>query len=82
MAGATAHMTGHFIYAHAKSDIIMYLGATAAALGPCVAPLIRSMTSKLLAPAERGKRIVKKNRLRANRMNFPFGWIIVGQPDV
>ncbi|XP_052746888.1 proton-coupled folate transporter [Bicyclus anynana] len=54
MLGAFAHMTGHFIYAHAKADYTMYIGATAAALGPCVAPLIRSMTSKVLPPAERG----------------------------
>lgn len=54
MLGATAHMTGHFIYAHATSDKLMYVGATAAALGPCVAPLVRSMTSKVLAPSERG----------------------------
>ncbi|VVD02769.1 unnamed protein product [Leptidea sinapis] len=32
----------------------MFVGATAAALGPCVVSLIRSMTSKLLAPSERG----------------------------
>ncbi|KOB75955.1 Tetracyclin-resistance protein, partial [Operophtera brumata] len=30
----------------ATTDKLMYVGATAAALGPCVAPLIRSMTSK------------------------------------
>nr|XP_026500852.1 proton-coupled folate transporter isoform X1 [Vanessa tameamea] len=54
MLGASAHMTGHMIYAHAQTGTMMYIGATAAALGPCVAPLIRSMTSKVLEPAERG----------------------------
>ncbi|CAH0716106.1 unnamed protein product, partial [Brenthis ino] len=54
MLGATAHITGHMTYAHAQTGTTMYIGATAAALGPCVAPLIRSMTSKVLAPSERG----------------------------
>ncbi|XP_045784698.1 solute carrier family 46 member 3 isoform X1 [Maniola jurtina] len=54
MLGAAAHMAGHFTYAHAQTGSTMYIGATAAALGPCVAPLIRSMTSKVLAPSERG----------------------------
>ncbi|KAM3968441.1 lysosomal proton-coupled steroid conjugate and bile acid symporter SLC46A3 [Aphomia sociella] len=54
MLGASAHISGHLIYAHATSDKLMYVGATAAALGPCVAPLIRSMTSKVLPAAERG----------------------------
>lgn len=54
MLGATAHICGHLIYAHAKTDKLWYVGATAAALGPCVAPLIRSMTSKVLPASERG----------------------------
>lgn len=54
MLGASAHMCGHMIYAHAHTNTAMYVGATAAALGPCVAPLIRSMASKVLEPAERG----------------------------
>ncbi|KAI8430933.1 hypothetical protein MSG28_001049 [Choristoneura fumiferana] len=54
MLGAASHMTGHFLYAQATSWKLLYVGATAAALGPCVAPLVRSMTSKVLPPAERG----------------------------
>ncbi|XP_013189337.1 probable peptidoglycan muropeptide transporter SLC46 isoform X2 [Amyelois transitella] len=54
MIGATAHISGHFIYAHARVETLMYVGGAAAALGPCVAPLIRSMTSKVLPTAERG----------------------------
>lgn len=54
LLGATAHMCGHLIYALATTSKHMYIGATAAALGPIVAPLIRSMTSKVLASAERG----------------------------
>lgn len=55
MLGAAAHICGHFIYAHATISNLMYVGGTAAALGPCVAPLIRSMTSKLLPASERGR---------------------------
>lgn len=55
MLGATSHMAGHLIYAQAQSGHQMYVGATAAALGACVAPLIRSMTSKVLDSAERGE---------------------------
>ncbi|KAJ8737252.1 hypothetical protein PYW07_000523 [Mythimna separata] len=54
MLGATAHICGHLVYAHATRDKLWYVGATAAALGPCVAPLIRSMTSKVLPASERG----------------------------
>ncbi|RVE40176.1 hypothetical protein evm_015174 [Chilo suppressalis] len=54
MLGAAAHISGHLFYAHATYDKLMYVGATAAALGPCVAPLIRSMTSKVLPASERG----------------------------
>lgn len=55
MIGASAHITGHVIYAHAIDAKLMFIGATAAALGPCVAPLIRSMTSKVLPASERGE---------------------------
>ncbi|XP_059055159.1 proton-coupled folate transporter isoform X2 [Achroia grisella] len=54
MLGATCHMGGHLAYALATSGELMYVGATIAALGPCVAPLIRSMASKVLPAAERG----------------------------
>ncbi|CAH0703604.1 unnamed protein product [Spodoptera exigua] len=54
MLGASAHICGHLVYAHAKVDKLWYLGATFAAFGPCVAPLIRSMTSKVLPASERG----------------------------
>ncbi|CAK1588674.1 unnamed protein product [Parnassius mnemosyne] len=54
MLGAGAHIAGHLTYAHATTGSALYVGATAAAVGPCVAPLIRSMTSKVLPPDERG----------------------------
>lgn len=54
MIGATAHICGHLIYAHAQTENLLYVGATVAAFGPVVAPLIRSMTSKILPADERG----------------------------
>ncbi|AAN04419.1 tetracyclin-resistance protein [Heliothis zea nudivirus] len=54
MLGAVAHICGHLVYAHAKIANLWYLGATLAALGPCVAPLLRSMASKVLPASERG----------------------------
>ncbi|CAF4751667.1 unnamed protein product [Pieris macdunnoughi] len=54
MLGAAAHMSGHLLYAQATLGSTMYMGATAAALGPCIVSLLRSMTSKVLTPAERG----------------------------
>ncbi|XP_013179411.1 PREDICTED: proton-coupled folate transporter [Papilio xuthus] len=54
MLGAAAHICGHTIYAHATIGRSLYIGATIAAFGPCVAPMIRAMTSKVLPAAERG----------------------------
>ncbi|XP_061704831.1 probable peptidoglycan muropeptide transporter SLC46 isoform X3 [Cydia pomonella] len=54
MLGAASHMLGHFLYAQATVSKTLYIGGTVAALGPCVAPLVRSMTSKILPTAERG----------------------------
>ncbi|XP_022121523.1 proton-coupled folate transporter [Pieris rapae] len=54
MLGAAAHMSGHLLYAQATVGSTMYVGATAAALGPCIVSLLRSMTSKVLSPGERG----------------------------
>ncbi|CAH4038424.1 proton-coupled folate transporter [Pieris brassicae] len=54
MLGAAAHISGHLIYAQATLGSTMYMGATAAALGPCIVSLLRSMASKVLTPAERG----------------------------
>ncbi|XP_063546630.1 probable peptidoglycan muropeptide transporter SLC46 [Cydia strobilella] len=54
MLGATSHMAGHFLYAQATAAKTLYVGGAVAALGPCIAPLVRSMTSKVLPSAERG----------------------------
>ncbi|XP_076236574.1 putative peptidoglycan muropeptide transporter SLC46 isoform X2 [Calliopsis andreniformis] len=53
--GAIAHAAGRVIFALAKIPELFYVGAAVAALGPVVAPVLRSMTSKLIPVEERGK---------------------------
>ncbi|XP_043796786.1 thymic stromal cotransporter homolog isoform X2 [Apis laboriosa] len=53
--GAIAHASGRIIFALAKIPELFYVGAGVAALGPIVAPVLRSMTSKLVTIEERGK---------------------------
>ncbi|XP_035722259.1 proton-coupled folate transporter-like isoform X3 [Vespa mandarinia] len=53
--GALAHASGRIIFALTTIPELFYIGATVAALGPSVAPVLRSMTSKLVPIEERGK---------------------------
>lgn len=53
--GAIAHASGRIIFALAAVPQLFYVGAAVAALGPIVAPVLRSMTSKLVPVEERGK---------------------------
>ncbi|KAG6802743.1 thymic stromal cotransporter isoform X1 [Apis mellifera caucasica] len=53
--GAISHASGRIIFALAKIPELFYVGAGVAALGPIVAPVLRSMTSKLVTIEERGK---------------------------
>lgn len=53
--GALAHAGGRVIFALAYVPELFYVGATVAALGPVVAPVLRSMTSKIVPMDERGK---------------------------
>ncbi|KAI4501384.1 hypothetical protein M0802_003757 [Mischocyttarus mexicanus] len=53
--GAIAHASGRVIFALAKIPELFYVGAAVAALGPVVAPILRSMISKLVPVEERGK---------------------------
>lgn len=52
--GASAHSLGRVFFGLATGSWMMYLGATVAALGPSVAPALRSITSKLVPVEERG----------------------------
>ncbi|KAK2585368.1 hypothetical protein KPH14_010045 [Odynerus spinipes] len=53
--GALAHASGRVVFALANKPELFYVGAAIAALGPIVAPVLRSMTSKLVPMEERGK---------------------------
>lgn len=54
MIGATAHATARFVYIFAEVDWLLYVGATISSLGPVVAPVLRSMISKMVPTTERG----------------------------
>lgn len=54
MLGASAHSLGRIFFGFANGSDMMFLGATIAALGPVVAPALRSITSKLVPIEERG----------------------------
>lgn len=55
MLGAIAHCIARVFYATAEVGWVIYLGGAFASLGPVVAPIIRSMVSKLVSVTERGK---------------------------
>lgn len=54
MIGATAHASARFVYIFAQVDWLLYVGATISSLGPVVAPVLRSMISKMVPSSERG----------------------------
>lgn len=54
MIGASAHSLGRIFFGFATGSKMMFAGATIAALGPIVAPALRSITSKLVDVEERG----------------------------
>ncbi|KAH0953503.1 hypothetical protein HN011_010038 [Eciton burchellii] len=53
--GAIAHAAGRIVFILADRPELFYVGAAVAALGPVVAPVLRSMISKLIPIEERGK---------------------------
>lgn len=55
VVGAIAHASGRIVFVLANRPELFYVGAVVAALGPVVAPVLRSMTSKLVPVEERGK---------------------------
>lgn len=55
MAGAYCFATARFFFALAQIPQIFYVGAAISSVGPVGGPLIRSMTSKVVPAAERGK---------------------------
>ncbi|KRT81904.1 membrane transporter, partial [Oryctes borbonicus] len=55
MLGAICHSVARIFYATASVDWLLYVGGTFAAIGPVVAPVIRSTVSKIIPAEERGK---------------------------
>ncbi|XP_023703575.1 proton-coupled folate transporter isoform X2 [Cryptotermes secundus] len=55
MVGSTAHALARVVFAVAEVSWLFYIGGTIVALGPIVAPVLRSMTSKTVPLSERGK---------------------------
>ncbi|XP_065159331.1 probable peptidoglycan muropeptide transporter SLC46 [Atheta coriaria] len=55
MIGAACHSIARLFYAFADVTWLIYIGGAFAACGPIVAPVLRSITSKLVPVSERGK---------------------------
>lgn len=55
MIGASAHAIARLFFGLATSTVLFYVGGAVSSLGPIVAPVLRSMTSKSVALSERGK---------------------------
>lgn len=55
LMGAPAHAIARVIFAVAEVPWLFYFGAAVSSLGPTVAPVLRSMTSKVVSIEERGK---------------------------
>ncbi|XP_066901544.1 probable peptidoglycan muropeptide transporter SLC46 [Halyomorpha halys] len=55
MIGATSHISARIIFIITEAPEWYYVGAAVATLGPVVAAVLRSITSKLVPQSERGK---------------------------
>lgn len=55
MLGALCHSIARVFFALGQTTLMIYIGGVFAGVGPIVAPVIRSMVSKIVSPAERGK---------------------------
>lgn len=55
MIGATAHTVARIFYSTATVSWVFYTGGVFAAVGPIVAPVIRSIVSKIVSSSEKGK---------------------------
>ncbi|XP_022916345.1 probable peptidoglycan muropeptide transporter SLC46 isoform X2 [Onthophagus taurus] len=53
--GALCHLIARIFYATAQVGWLLYIGGAFAAFGPVVAPVIRSIVSKMISSDERGK---------------------------
>lgn len=55
MIGASAHMLCRVFYASAQTPALFWVGGAVSCLGPIVAPILRSLTSKVVPTNERGR---------------------------
>lgn len=55
MIGAAAHAIARLFFGLAETPFMFYVGGVISSFGPIVAPVLRSMTSKVVAVKERGK---------------------------
>lgn len=55
MLGALCHSIARIFFALSESTALIYVGGAFAGVGPIVAPVIRSVVSKIVSPAERGR---------------------------
>ncbi|XP_059483676.1 proton-coupled folate transporter [Neocloeon triangulifer] len=55
LVGAAAHAAARVVFILAEQPYLLYVGATLSALGPIVAPVIKSMVSKVVPLRDRGK---------------------------
>nr|XP_023016601.1 proton-coupled folate transporter [Leptinotarsa decemlineata] len=55
MIGAAAHTTARVFYSTAKETLAFYIGGVFASFGPIVAPVVRSLVSKIVTSSEKGK---------------------------
>lgn len=53
--GTMSHAIARIVFALAEVPWLFYLGASIASFGPVVAPVLRSMSSKLVPHQEKGK---------------------------
>ncbi|RZF42731.1 hypothetical protein LSTR_LSTR014312 [Laodelphax striatellus] len=53
--GCLAHASGRMIFTIAQQPSVLYVGAAVGSLGTIVAPVLRSITSKLIPASERGR---------------------------
>ncbi|KAK0076231.1 hypothetical protein PV326_010932 [Microctonus aethiopoides] len=56
--GALSHAVGRILFASAAQPSLSYAGAAVAAIGPIVAPVLRSMMSKVVPINERGTSLI------------------------
>jgi MFS transporter, PCFT/HCP family, solute carrier family 46, member 3 len=63
LIGAAAHCGARVVFIFADQPYLLYVGATLSGLGPVVAPVVKSMVSKVVPLRERGKIYISPNHI-------------------